>query len=79
MASSTPLRDDSAATATGAHPHTSSDNLSHPAAELRAEIVEYDDAPNECTIFPTDAQEWELMTRWITAAEGSYVDLEAMR
>lgn len=42
---------------------------------LRAEIVEYHDAPNECTIFPRGVSEAERMTTWISAKEGSYVDL----
>ncbi|WP_254766851.1 DUF7511 domain-containing protein [Salinilacihabitans rarus] len=41
--------------------------------------VENDDAPNECALFPREASEEELLTTWITAHEGSYVDLESMR
>jgi hypothetical protein len=78
MAASTPLRDDTNGAPTDDRTQQSPD-LHHPAADYRAEIVEYDDAPDECTIYPADAQEWELMTRWITAREGSYVDLEEMR
>lgn len=42
---------------------------------LRATIVEYEDAPNECTIYPNGVSEMERMTTWISAEEGSYVDL----
>jgi hypothetical protein len=42
-------------------------------------VVTYDDAPDECTIYPTDVDEDELVTRWISAEEGSYVRLEGMR
>ena len=46
--------------------------------QLRATIVEYEDAPDECTIFPRDASGVERMTTWISAEEGSYVDLGAV-
>lgn len=45
---------------------------------LRATIVEYEDAPNECTIYPNGVSEVEQMTTWISAKEGSYVDLESV-
>lgn len=53
------------------------DRLEGATAKLRATVVEYDDAPDECTMYPEDASEWERMTTWITAREGSFVDLEA--
>ena len=43
--------------------------------ELEATIVEYDDAPNECTIAPTDVSDVDRMSTWISAQEGSYVEL----
>ncbi len=42
-------------------------------------VVEYDDAPNECTIFLSGVSRTERMTTWITAKEGSYVDLQSAR
>lgn len=47
--------------------------------ELDHITVENDDAPDECAVFPREATEEELMTAWITAQEGSFVDLESMR
>lgn len=47
--------------------------------QLRATVVEYDDAPDECTIYPQDVSHWDRMTTWITAEEGSYVDLTSLR
>ncbi|WP_311170678.1 DUF7511 domain-containing protein [Halobellus ordinarius] len=44
-----------------------------------ARIEEYDDAPDECTIYPADATPAELTTTWISATEESYVALDAMR
>jgi hypothetical protein len=46
---------------------------------LTAAVVEYDDEPDECTLYPTEASEKALVTEWITAEEGSYVDLDEMR
>jgi hypothetical protein len=47
--------------------------------DFEAKIVRYDDAPTECTIFPTDVSERERTTTWLTAREGSYCSLDAMR
>lgn len=46
---------------------------------LRATVVEYEDAPDECTIYPQDVSHWDRMTTWITAEEGSFVELESQR
>lgn len=46
---------------------------------LRATVVEYDDAPNECTIYPDGVSRMERVTTWVSAREGSYVDLESRR
>lgn len=51
------------------------DGLRGATMHLRATIVEYEDAPDECTIFPRDVSDVERMTTWISAEEGSYVDL----
>jgi hypothetical protein len=44
-----------------------------------ARIESYDDAPDECTIHPANATAETLTTTWITAREGSFVRLDAMR
>lgn len=41
--------------------------------------VEYENAPGACTMYPRDRSDADLTTHWITAEEGSFVDLEAMR
>lgn len=41
-------------------------------------VVPYDDAPDELTIYPTDATDEELLTTWVSAQEDSYVDLSEM-
>lgn len=46
---------------------------------LEVRLAVYDDAPDECTLAPRDAEGVELMSRWITAAEGSFVAVEEMR
>ena len=47
--------------------------------ELEHITVENDEAPDECALFPREASERELLTTWITAQEGSYIDLESAR
>ena len=42
-------------------------------------VERYDDAPDEFTLYPADCEESEVVTTWISAREGSYVDVEAMR
>jgi hypothetical protein len=44
-----------------------------------ARIERYDDAADECTIYPAEATAEELPTTWITAKSGSFVSLESMR
>ncbi|KAB1198102.1 MULTISPECIES: hypothetical protein [Haloferax] len=46
--------------------------------EYVAIVAPYDDAPDECTIFPAGLSEEELLTTWVSAAEGSYVSLDEM-
>lgn len=46
---------------------------------LRASIVDYEDGPDECTIYPLGVSEGERMTTWLSAKEGSYVDPRSMR
>ena len=50
-----------------------------PATKLRATVVEYEEAPNECTIHPRGVSGMDRMTTWISAEEGAYVDLESFR
>lgn len=48
--------------------------------EQYSAIVErYDGRPNQCTIFRTDVPESDRTTTWVTANEGSYVDLVLVR
>ena len=43
-------------------------------------VEEYDDAPDECTIFPRVASEdLPRTTAWLTAQEGSFRSLEECR
>jgi hypothetical protein len=47
---------------------------------IRSIIEEYDDRPDECTLYAnsvSDRDEW--VTSWITAKRGSFVDREEMR
>lgn len=45
----------------------------------RAIVERYQNASNQCTIFPADADRTEQMTAWITAKSPSYVDLREYR
>ncbi|WP_148414870.1 hypothetical protein [Haloferax sp. KTX1] len=47
--------------------------------EYVAIVAPYDDAPDECTIFPAGLSEDELLTTWLSAQEGGYVALAEMR
>lgn len=46
----------------------------YPWSDLTAEVVEYHDEPAECTIYPSDAPPEHLLTTWISARSGSFVD-----
>ena len=59
--------------------HPDSAEPTRPTPAIEHITVENDDEPNECALFPQDASENELLTTWITAQEGSYVDLESTR
>ncbi|MFP8891472.1 hypothetical protein ACLI4U_17140 [Natrialbaceae archaeon A-CW2] len=41
--------------------------------------IENDDGPDECAMFPRYGSNESLMTTWISAREGSYVDRESIR
>jgi hypothetical protein len=45
----------------------------------RAVVEEYDDASDECTIYPMDASLDERVTLWISAQRPGFVDLEDVR
>ncbi|WP_338729378.1 hypothetical protein [Haladaptatus sp. DJG-WS-42] len=49
-----------------------------PIAQCVAIVEGYDDAPDECTIFPLYVDETVQTTTWISAAEGSFVRLREM-
>jgi hypothetical protein len=49
-----------------------------PAPGVIAVVEEYDDGPDECTIYP-DGDTRRLLTEWISAEEGSFVSLDEMR
>jgi len=46
---------------------------------FRAVVERYQDAENQCTIFPADAGVDERTTTWITAKSPSFVDLREYR
>jgi hypothetical protein len=47
---------------------------------FRAHVEQYDDRPDECTIFPeTPSQDLPRTTAWLTAQEGSFVPLQDAR
>lgn len=56
------------------------DTLADDAApNVVAAVETRENGPDECTLFPCDAEDVDLMTTWITAQEDSFVDLESMR
>ena len=50
-----------------------------PPVALESIIERYDDQPDECTIFRSDLPESRRLCTWISAKEGSYVDLATCR
>lgn len=46
---------------------------------FRAVVEQYEDRPDQCTIYATAASDLERMTTWITAREGSYFPLDNCR
>ncbi|RQG92428.1 DUF7511 domain-containing protein [Natrarchaeobius chitinivorans] len=50
-----------------------------PTDELDHVVIENDDAPNECAIFPQGASEDRLVSSWLTAHGDSFIALESMR
>ena len=47
--------------------------------QYAAIVVPDDDGSRECTIFPVDVTEEDLVTTWVSAEAGSYVALAEMR
>lgn len=47
--------------------------------ELRAVVERYEDAPDECTIYPAGVDDHKRMATWISATEPSFVELDAVR
>ncbi len=46
---------------------------------LQAIVEKYEERPDQCTIFPSQTDGVERMSTWITATEGSFVDLQTIR
>jgi hypothetical protein len=46
---------------------------------LRARIATDDERPDELTIVPPDVEPAAQATKWISAREGSFVELDAVR
>lgn len=47
--------------------------------QLQAIVEKYEDRPDQCTIFPSASDGVERMSTWVTAREGSFVDIQTMR
>ncbi|ADD06257.1 uncharacterized protein Nmag_2701 [Natrialba magadii ATCC 43099] len=64
-----------------AHDHEPLTERDGPTPSVELDHVTIDNGPeaDECALFPADAPEEELMTNWISAIEGSFVDLDSMR
>ncbi|WP_136590596.1 DUF7511 domain-containing protein [Salinigranum halophilum] len=60
----------------GPEPDADADTARH----FCGHVEEYDDAPDECTIFPrVPSEDLPRTTAWLTAQEGSYLSLEENR
>jgi len=44
---------------------------------LTAEIVSYDDGPDECTIYPEDVSDEQRTTAWITARGDAFCSVSS--
>jgi len=47
--------------------------------ELVSVVIEYDEQPNQCTIYPQDSNGIARMSRWISADLDCFVDRYSMR
>ena len=50
-----------------------------PTFELRCIIEDRDEHPDRCVVYPRDADDVEVSSRWIAATDGSYLDLDSVR
>lgn len=50
-----------------------------PSIDLVHVTIDPDDGPSECAIFPRDGTDEQLRAAWITAQDGSFFELDAMR
>lgn len=50
-----------------------------PSIELGSVIVTYENRPAECTIYQSCGGDGDRMSAWVTATEGSFVDLRDVR
>jgi len=46
---------------------------------LVAVVVEYDERPDQCTVYPPDSDGMTRMSSWISADVDCFVDCETMR
>lgn len=53
-----------------------SEDLVDDGPTLTSRVTTTDDGRTQCTIHPESATDEEVTTRWITADEGSYIELE---
>jgi hypothetical protein len=77
--SPTPIPEGPTSSATPPAPFAPEEDATEDLPQYDAVVVAYDDSPDECTIFPADATDEELVTTWMTAEAGSYVSLDEMR
>lgn len=49
------------------------------ATVLRSVLVRYESDSDRRTLYPADADEYERLTRWISADDGAFVALDASR
>ncbi|SFL16331.1 hypothetical protein SAMN04487950_2818 [Halogranum rubrum] len=47
--------------------------------ELHSVLVSYEDAPDECTIYPRERSHHDRTSVWLTAPAASFVDLADAR
>jgi len=47
--------------------------------ELVSVVVEYDERPDQCTIYHPDSNGIERMSNWISADTGCFIDLYSAR
>jgi len=59
--------------------NTPTTDTGSPGEELHAVTVEKDGRPDECTLYPRGTTGLDRMSSWITAEEGSFVALDAVR